>query len=112
MWNLIGYRRKLGCFLDTSDLKEIEMKKPQILLALILTCLLVASTAAQVSTQNGEIVEQNECWKDPYNAYEDYVAARKERYATETNAAKSQGFQADYMTDFAKRVMSKEDFEQ
>jgi len=71
----------------------------------------MVSAVAQ-SAQNGAIVEQGECWKDPLTAYEKYVGGAKGAFAQETEAAKEEGFERDYTTDFAKRLWSKEDFEQ
>jgi dipeptidyl aminopeptidase/acylaminoacyl peptidase len=101
-----------GWFLDTFDLREIEMKKTEVVLVLIVVCLSVSAAAAQINAQNGDVVEQSECWKDPFTSYEQYVAAMKARYTRETEAARTEGFERDYMTDIAKRLYSKEEFAQ
>jgi dipeptidyl aminopeptidase/acylaminoacyl peptidase len=88
------------------------MTKTQVGLVLIVVCLSVSGAAAQINAPSGEIVEQSECWKDPYTSYEQYVTARKARYTAETEAARVEGFQRDYLTDIAKRIYSKEDFQQ
>lgn len=88
------------------------MTKTQVVCVLIVVCLSVPGAAAQNNTPSGEIVEQSECWKDPYTNYEQYVTGMKARYTRETEAAKSEGFQRDYMTDITKRIYSKEEFQQ
>lgn len=87
------------------------MKKTRLLLAFILACLSVSSAAAQPDARNGSIVEQGECWADPFPDYERYVAAMRGRFGRETEAAKGEGFQVDYLTNFAARLWGKEDFE-
>src|SRR2546423_14782897 len=82
---------------------------------LIVSIVLVSSPVVVTQTSplaNGVIIEQSECWKDPYNTYDDYVVERKARFVKETGEAKAQGFQKDYMTDIAKRLLSKPAFEQ
>jgi dipeptidyl aminopeptidase/acylaminoacyl peptidase len=92
-------------------MEEMYMKKAQILFAVILVCLCVFTARAQATAQNGAIIEQGACWADPFVGYEQYVGAMRARFARETDAAKAEGFQRDYMADFTKRLFSKEDFE-
>ena len=60
---------------------------------------------------NGEIVEQGECWADAFTGYEQYTGMTRGKYTRETEAAKAENFKVDYMKDFEKRIVSKEEFE-
>lgn len=50
------------------------MKKIQILLRAILVGLSTSSAIAQTSVQNGALVTQGTCRRDPFATYEHYVS--------------------------------------
>lgn len=87
------------------------MRKIQSLLTIKFLLLLAFNAGAQSKPQpDGTVVEQMPCEPYPSATYEQYVEARKSRFAEELAAAKSEGFRMEMPRDFTPMLMTKEEF--
>lgn len=87
------------------------MKKIHPLLSITFLFLLAFNAFAQSKVQaDGTIVEQVPCAPYPFATYEQYVEARKSRFAEEVAAAKTEGFRMEMPKDFTPLLMTKEEF--
>lgn len=84
----------------------------QLLLIVIFLGLFPATTTAQTEPQDGTIVSQYACGRPPFISYDQYVYVQRRLFTGETEAAKAEGVEADFMADFTARIYSEETFEE
>ena len=77
-----------------------------------LVCLLMMSLSGAVAAQSdGTIVERTPCPSPSPGTYEEYVNAAKSGYARTIESANKEGVKLEMPADFAKRILSREEFE-
>ena len=77
-----------------------------------LVCLLIISLKGTLAAQSdGTIVERTPCPRPSPGTYEQYVEAAKSGYARTIENANKEGAKLEMPPDFAKRILSREEFE-
>lgn len=87
------------------------MRKAKILLTVIVLLFCFSPANAQSKLQDGAIVENVQCAAPVKRTYEQYLKEQKSSLEQEIKTAAGEGYKVNYLDDFDRFVLSREEFE-